>query len=262
MKHFLQTSAAKGGRFGRFLIEHGTAYNERLTAMLYRPPIVPLKHFLQTCAAKGRRFEHFLLVHGSTHNRRLTAMLNRPPTLPLKHFLQTSAAKGGQFGRFLIEHGSTHNRRLTMLNRPPAVPLRQFLQTCAANGGQFERFLLEHGTAYKGRELPKKYSAARGALGWCFRNAAGLALIDDNLTYVEGYAVNHESGGSPIHHAWCVDRRGRVIETTWQNVTKAEYFGMPIEGELLAVELSRVNHWGVLFTDGKLNDELVKRLTG
>jgi hypothetical protein len=53
-----------------------------------------------------------------------------------------------------------------------------------------------------------------------------------------------------------------VIETTWQNVTKGEYFGVPIEAELLAVELSRVTHWGVLFVDGQLNEQLVKRLTG
>jgi hypothetical protein len=219
--------------------------------MLNRRPIVPLKHFFRTFIAKGGQLERFLLEHGPAYNDR------RLIIVPLKHFFRTCVAKGGQLERFLLEHGPAYNDR-----RPIIVPLKHFLQTGAANGGRFERFLLEHGTAYKGRALPKKYGAARGALGWCFRNAAGLALIDDNLTYVEGYAVDHESGGSPIHHAWCIDRHGRVIETTWQNVTKAEYFGVPIEAELLAVELSRVSYWGVLFADGQLNERLIKRLTG
>src|SRR5581483_4835475 len=66
----------------------------------------------------------------------------------------------------------------------------------------------------------------------CFKNAAKLALQEQWL-YVEGFGSN----GHPIHHAWCVNARGRVVEPTWENPGTA-YFGLALTATALASYLA------------------------
>lgn len=54
----------------------------------------------------------------------------------------------------------------------------------------------------------------------CFRNSAMYA-VEHGLRYVEGYATSI----IPVHHGWCVDDKGNVIEVTWKEAGKA-YFGV------------------------------------
>jgi hypothetical protein len=54
----------------------------------------------------------------------------------------------------------------------------------------------------------------------CFRNAA-LYAIEHGMRYVEGYA----GVIIPVHHGWCVDAHGRVIEVTWKEPGYV-YFGV------------------------------------
>lgn len=61
----------------------------------------------------------------------------------------------------------------------------------------------------------------------CFRNAALFAL-EHRLPYIEGYAMSI----IPVHHAWCLDHDGRVIEVTWKELGSA-YFGVRFQPKLV-----------------------------
>jgi len=78
--------------------------------------------------------------------------------------------------------------------------------------------LLKDGRWYEPQMLPRKY--AYGEMKQCFANAARLALREPTLTYVEGFA---HSGLIPVHHAWTVDLKGRVIDPTWRTRPEDEY---------------------------------------
>lgn len=79
----------------------------------------------------------------------------------------------------------------------------------------------------------------------CFANAAKLALERSNLTYVEGYAMVNDRLPLPIAHAWCVDKKGRVVDNTWENPGVA-YFGVPFKTSYLAKKLSETGVYGIL----------------
>lgn len=134
--------------------------------------------------------------------------------------------------------------------------LRQLVGRCAELGGSFDQFLIEHGTMFTGHRLPKKYW--RGPAGQCFQNAALLALDDADLTYVEGYGAIESLGSIPMHHAWCVTKRGKVIDPTWKS-ERCEYFGVPVPEPLLRAELLRTKHYGLLFVKGRFNDRFARR---
>ena len=111
----------------------------------------------------------------------------------------------------------------------------------------------------------------------CYGNAAQLALDKpDKYTYVEGYVL---AGIIPVHHAWVVDRRGRVIDLTLRDreLTKAEldhelnnvgkvssldqknilgripngweYFGVPIKTEYVRNRALETKRYGSLIDD-------------
>lgn len=52
----------------------------------------------------------------------------------------------------------------------------------------------------------------------CFRNAAMYA-VEHGLRYVEGYAA----GIIPVHHGWCADDDGNVVEVTWKEIGSIYY---------------------------------------
>jgi hypothetical protein len=79
----------------------------------------------------------------------------------------------------------------------------------------------------------------------CFANASKLALERSDLTYVEGYAMVNDRLPLPIAHAWCVDKKGRVIDNTWENPGVA-YFGVPFKTGYLAKKLSETGVYGIL----------------
>lgn len=61
----------------------------------------------------------------------------------------------------------------------------------------------------------------------CFRNAAMFAF-EHCLPYVEGYATSI----IPVHHAWCLDHDGRVLEVTWKTLG-TDYFGVRFDPRLV-----------------------------
>lgn len=84
--------------------------------------------------------------------------------------------------------------------------------------------LLKEGRWYNdGRAKKWPHSIPHG----CFRNAALFAL-EHRLSYVEGYATYI----IPVHHAWCVDHDGRILEVSWKTLG-SDYFGVQFDPNLV-----------------------------
>lgn len=114
-----------------------------------------------------------------------------------------------------------------------------------------EEFVLHHGEFFKSNAFDdKKYSRALRTKKECFRNAFELALMNDNLVYCEGYAVDI----LPLHHAWCVEKdTGKVVDPTWNNPESCIYFGVPFKLEFARHTVVSNEIYGVL--DGYWNHE-------
>lgn len=79
----------------------------------------------------------------------------------------------------------------------------------------------------------------------CYKNAANLAISDKSLTYVEGWAF---SGLIPVEHAWCVDARGNVVDTTWGYEPDTQYLGVPVHTRYLIDYLLEKGVYGIFGT--------------
>jgi hypothetical protein len=84
-------------------------------------------------------------------------------------------------------------------------------------------------------------------LGNCFQNAYRM-LAHNELDYAEGIAY---SGVIPVHHAWNVDKNGKVVDTTWRTrgkfakySTGREYFGIIIPRHELDKVLVKTQTYG------------------
>lgn len=102
--------------------------------------------------------------------------------------------------------------------------LLAFLEAEASMRSVGARFLLAAGQAWDTRNLSHRHPA--GPRGSCYRTAFELATKHPGeLAYCEGRAL---SGLVPIEHAWCVDSRGAVVDTTWSAEAR-HYFGVCFE---------------------------------
>lgn len=82
----------------------------------------------------------------------------------------------------------------------------------------------------------------------CFRNAHLTALGHPELTYCEGFAT---TGLIPVHHAWCADPEGRVVDPTWREaghdpVETWEYLGVPFDLDFVDRVTTENGVYGVL----------------
>jgi hypothetical protein len=90
----------------------------------------------------------------------------------------------------------------------------------------------------------------RGREKNCFSNAYQLAFAFDDLIYCEGLAF---SGLIPVHHAWCVDSDGNVVDATWREerfrelpVEQWEYVGVPFASDWVWKTAGRRKIYGIL----------------
>ncbi len=102
----------------------------------------------------------------------------------------------------------------------------------------FEDFVLQHGREFNRIGVVPR--SQRGRMKQCYKNAAHLALTHHELTYVEGYAVSI----IPVMHAWCVTKRGTVIDPTWSD--GYAYYGVPFTRRYLTRCLCRNQVYGIL----------------
>lgn len=125
---------------------------------------------------------------------------------------------------------------------PRAGACRQFLESMAQLNHVPSIFLLKLGRDWVAQPLPD--DVPPGPIRQCYENAGALALERPELTYVEGYA--YPPGLIPVHHAWCVDRQGRVIDNTLASAAHSEYFGVPVSRDHLYETVGQRKHWGIL----------------
>ena len=86
-----------------------------------------------------------------------------------------------------------------------------------------ERAVLHAGVELRGNPLPPNYS--RGIPKNCFQNSARLANKRRSLYYYEGFVIRQDIG-FPIHHGWCVNKAGQVIDVTLDQPQDCEYIGV------------------------------------
>lgn len=133
-----------------------------------------------------------------------------------------------------------------------------------------ESYYLELGRPFENRPFtPRELKAISGVLalygsyrtGECYYNAAGIALADPSLKFVEGIAM----GPIPLSHAW-VEFEGRPIDVTWP----ATYGSGKHETARTATQIAeriRVNlrdsaYWGVTIPTKMLRSEMLRRKIG
>lgn len=122
-----------------------------------------------------------------------------------------------------------------------------------AKHSPIDKFILENGQAFNIH--PDTYKGRRMKQGMCFRNATLRALKYPNLRYVEGLATVH---GVPLQHAWNVRDDGVLIDPTWQNIGKNEYFGVVFSNAYLEKAMTINGYYGAL--DGMYNRKTIQDL--
>lgn len=106
----------------------------------------------------------------------------------------------------------------------------------------YEDLVLRHGRFFTGR--PRPDGVRRRKPRACFTNALALARRDAGMTYVEGYALA-TTVSLPVVHAWCIDPRGQVIDSTWsdEQLADAAYAGLPMPVHVVLAARGRNRGW-------------------
>lgn len=117
----------------------------------------------------------------------------------------------------------------------------EMLEVMARMGHVPSVFTLKMGRAWPAQPLPAW--VAPGPKRQCYQNAGTLAIENVGLTYVEGYA--QPPGLPPVHHAWCLDTQGRVIDNTFTDPEDSQYFGVPLTAETLRQLVENLRQWGL-----------------
>jgi hypothetical protein len=96
-------------------------------------------------------------------------------------------------------------------------------------------FVARYGRNYEPRALPTRFAYRTPKR--CFDNAYRLVSKAKGLRYVEGYIALKALYMVPVHHAWAIDSKDRVIDPTIREPLGWEYCGVPID--LVEVALHR-----------------------
>ena len=119
---------------------------------------------------------------------------------------------------------------------------QSYLRMLSSMGAAVGDFYLLLGHQFTASALPLNID--RGEQRQCYRNAGELALSSSKLAYCEGFA--RPAGLIPVHHAWCVDACGQVVDPTWAQPELASYFGIALKRDWLKAQLRRRETWGLL----------------
>lgn len=137
----------------------------------------------------------------------------------------------------------------------------------------YEQFVLDNGKAYD-RKMPfaqVQQEFGGGTPRNCYGDAYQLAMDNDDLTYVEGYAMNT---GLAVQHAWVVDSEGTVIDITWaagweqygdkdeDPDSRRSYYGFEVPTETLEQWVDLTGHYGVLGNDWMIASLVIERGLG
>lgn len=101
-------------------------------------------------------------------------------------------------------------------------------------------------TGRRWQAAPLPTTVRPGKPGKCYSQARALALkFPHKYFYVEGYACS-EDHMMPIHHAWCSDGSGLVIDPTWPIPERAVYAGAAFKHSAFDEPLPNFRNWGLL----------------
>lgn len=101
---------------------------------------------------------------------------------------------------------------------------------------------MSHGVLRISSPLPR--GVIRGRAKECLVNAGKLALAHpEKFTYCEGWA-QMPCFGLTTYHAWCLDRKGNVVDPTWEHQKGSEYLGVPIKTSALQEQIFATKKWG------------------
>lgn len=118
---------------------------------------------------------------------------------------------------------------------------REFLRAFSEMRHMPSVFTLKMGRAWTAQALPA--DVPLGPRKRCYENASKLVLERSGLAYVEGYAC--APGLPPLHHAWCVDTHGQVIDNTFRDPELTQYYGVPVSRTALLKFLQAQEDWGL-----------------
>jgi hypothetical protein len=97
-----------------------------------------------------------------------------------------------------------------------------------------------------------------GKMSECFMNAQRLAIFDmEKYRYAEGWAVLGDVP-LPVLHAWCVNRRGLVVDPTWYGRGKAYYFGMVISIDYVLKRQLATGMFHAMIDDWEYGSQMLK----
>jgi hypothetical protein len=102
-----------------------------------------------------------------------------------------------------------------------------------------ESFVLGEGQAFDASQV-RYIPGIDGTPKNCFQDAMNLA-VERRWSYCEGWAIG--AAGIDVHHAWCVDDDGMVVDPTWQAIADLHdedfpYPGSAYVGLVLNVEVA------------------------
>lgn len=130
--------------------------------------------------------------------------------------------------------------------------VRFSLDQCEGRALPIEQLVLSHGKVMTA--IPTEQTGVKRE---CFKNAALMAFDDPSLTYVEGVAIGTYIP-FPIHHAWCIDAEGNVIDNTWDNPEECEYMGIAFPTRYLRKKIYEKGYYGILSGEFRLNEDVVE----
>src|SRR5713101_3104193 len=103
-------------------------------------------------------------------------------------------------------------------------------------------FVLANGKQYN--VTAESFSGKKDKANLCYMNAGRIALNNSSRTYVEGFITVH---GVPIQHAWTVDAKGNVFDSTLKHGDKIEgFFGVPFTQEYVGKTALETGVWGII----------------
>jgi uncharacterized protein len=117
-------------------------------------------------------------------------------------------------------------------------------------------YVSKNGQEWKAAPLPD--GIERGKSKECYANTSRLIMNRSDLDFAEGIAYPANLGGLGFLHAWAVDKKGQVVDSTWDNPAESKYFGVKYPKDKYIKHILKTKIHGVLGGDEKSAIKVLK----